>query len=271
MNEARLLRRALLAAAAAAAALGLAAGSALADEWGQRVPGQHVYDLAGALTPAQASDLERSAAAVDQAGAPTIVYVRRKDADDATTQQDARALMDAWTIESSPGRKDGFVLLLNLRPSDVRHGSAALVAGESHAGTLAADRLQGIYDGTMKPRLAAGDLPGALSAALDQVAADLQAPAPAESAPPSRSTSPGAVAGILFGLAALVAFILGGVVLLARGWSGNRPPGSRPPGNGPPPGSFGGGGSFFDSSGGGAFTGGDGGASSGSSSGGGSF
>ena len=51
MTETRLARRALLIAGAAAAALGLTATAALADDWGQRVPGQHVYDLAGALTP----------------------------------------------------------------------------------------------------------------------------------------------------------------------------------------------------------------------------
>ena len=64
--------------AAAAAALGLGATAALADDWGQRVPGQHVYDFAGALTPVQVSDLERSAAAVDRAGSPTVVYLRRQ-------------------------------------------------------------------------------------------------------------------------------------------------------------------------------------------------
>jgi uncharacterized membrane protein YgcG len=258
MTEARLARRALLVAGAVAAALGLTATAALADDWGQRVAGRHVYDLAGALTPDQVTDLEAAAANVDRAGAPTVVYLRRKDADDAATQRDARALMDAWAVESSPGRKDGFVLLFNLRPADIRHGSAALLAGLSH-GPLSDGRLQGIYDGTMKPRLAEGDLAGALTAALGQVATDLREPAPADTAPPPQSVSPGAVAGALLGFGAIVAAVLGVGTLAARGGFAKRPPGGPP---GP---------SSGWNAGGGTFTGGDGGASSGSSSGGGSF
>jgi uncharacterized membrane protein YgcG len=268
MREARLARRALLVLGAVAAALGLTATAALADDWGQRVPGRHVYDLAGALTPAQVTDLEAAAASVDRAGAPTVVYLRRKDAGDATTQQDARALMGAWAVESSPGLKDGLVLLLNLRPADIRHGSAALVAGQSD-GPLNDGRLHGIYDGTMKPRLAEGDLAGGLSAALGRVAADLKEPAPPDIAPPPpQSVSPGAVAGTLLGLAAIVAVVLGvGLLIVKGGGFGNRPPG------GPPRSGWGGGGggTFIDSSTGGSTFTGDGGASSGSSSGGGSF
>jgi uncharacterized membrane protein YgcG len=269
MREARLARRALLVAGAAAAALGLTATAALADDWGPRVPGKHVYDLAGALTPAQVADLEGAAASVDQAGAPTVVYLRRKDAGDATTRQDARALMDAWAVESSPGMKDGFVLLLNLRPADIQHGSAALVAGQ-HLGLLNDGRLQGVYDGTMKPRLAEGDLAGALSATLAQVAAAMKEPARADAAPPQQqSPSPGAVAGTLLGLGAIVAVVLGvGFLIVKGGGFRNRPPGGPPPSSGW---NGGGGSSFTDSGGGSTFTGGDGGASSGSSSGGGSF
>jgi uncharacterized membrane protein YgcG len=257
MREARLALRTLLIAGAVVAALGLGASAALADDWGQRVPGQHVYDQAGALTPAEAANLEQAAAAVDQAGAPTVVYLRRKDAGDATTQQDASALMDAWAVESSPGRKDGFVLLLNLRPSDTRHGSAALVAGESHASRLGTDRLQSVYDETMKPRLAAGDLAGALTAALGQVAADLKGPAPRQ------SPAPGLTAGLLIGLGGACAVGLAVILLLAKGGETRRPGGPPRYAGGPFPSGFTGGS--------GTFTGGDGGASSGSSSGGGSF
>jgi len=271
MRLARLARRTLLVLGAAVAVLGLGATAALADDWVQRVPGQHVYDPAGALTPAQVSDLERSAGAVDQAGAPTVVYVRRKDADDATTRQDARALMDAWAVESSAGRKDGFVLLLNLKPADGKpHGSTALVIGSSHADRLDDGRLQGVYDATMKPRLAAGDLAGAVSAALVVVARDLEAPLAPASPPPDQSPSPLAVAGSLLGLGAIAAVILGFVLLIARGGGWNRPPGGGRPW-------YGGGGSdssfFGDSGASSTYTGGggDGGASSGSSSGGGSF
>jgi uncharacterized membrane protein YgcG len=107
MSVARLARRALPV-AGAAAALALTATAALADDRGPRTAGQHVHDLAGALTPARVTDLEQSAAALDLAGAPTVVYLRRKDAGGATTRQDARAPMDAWAVESAPGRMDGF-------------------------------------------------------------------------------------------------------------------------------------------------------------------
>ncbi|TMC05655.1 MAG: TPM domain-containing protein [Chloroflexi bacterium] len=269
MRLARLARRTVLASAAAAVAvLGLGATAALADDWGQRVPGQHVYDPAGALTPAQVSDLERSAAAVDQAGAPTVVYVRRKDADDATTRQDARALMDTWAVESSAGRKDGFVLLLNLKPADIRHGSTALVIGSAHADRLDDGRLQGIYDATMRSRLAAGDLAGAVSAALLVVARDMSAPEAPPSPAPDQTPPAGAVAASLLGLGAIAAVILGFGLLIARGGGWNRPPGGGRPGYGGSDSSF-----FTDSGASSTYTGGggDGGASSGSSSGGGSF
>jgi uncharacterized membrane protein YgcG len=121
----------------------------------------------------------------------------------------------------------------------------------------------------MKPRLAEGDLAGGLSAALGRVAADLKEPAPPDIAPPpQQSVSPGAVAGTLLGLAAIVAVVLGvGLLIVKGGGFGNRPPG------GPPRSGWGGGGggTFIDSSTGGSTFTGDGGASSGSSSGGGSF
>jgi len=288
------VRQALLAAGLALAALGLAATTALADDWGQRAAGRHVYDPAGVLTAAQVTDLEASAAAVDRAGAPTVVYLRRKDADDATTRADARGLMDAWAVESAAGAKYGFVLLFNLRPTDTKHGSAALVAGERHAtdGLLPDSRLQEIYDGPMKSHLATGDLAGAVSAALADVADDLARPAPAETpaGAPQPSLSPGGVAASLLGAALLISMIfLGGLALVSGGalrsglrggspdWTRNRP--SRYyPGVDPNSDAFIGytpdadaGSSVPDTSGGGGFTGGDGGASSGSSSGGGSF
>jgi len=88
--------RALAAAGSVVVALGLTAnGAAAANDWGQRIAGRHVHDLAQVLTPAQVTNLESSAAALDRAGAPTVVYLRLRAADDA------------------------------------RHGSAALVAGSS--------------------------------------------------------------------------------------------------------------------------------------------
>ena len=177
---------------------------ALADDsFGTRQPDQHVYDKAGVLASNDVASLERQTASMDKAGAPTVVYLRIKSADTATTQQDARDLMDAWRVESSPGTRDGLVVLLNLKPGDTRHGSAALVAGAHHVdgGRLNADRLQAIYDNQMKPRLAAGDLAGAISSALDLAAADLQRPAETSQA----DQSPGfVILLIIFGGIAVV-------------------------------------------------------------------
>jgi len=200
---------------------------ALADDsFGTRQPDRHVYDNAGVLASDEVASLERQTASMDRAGAPTIVYLRIKSADTATTQQDARDLMDAWRVESSPGTRDGLVVLLNLKPGDTRHGSAALVAGAHHVdgGRLNADRLQAIYDKQMKPRLAAGDLAGAISSALDLAAADLQRPA--ETSQANQSSDGDLILLIIFGGVAVVTLIV--TVLLQRG---GRAGGSGGPGH----------------------------------------
>jgi uncharacterized membrane protein YgcG len=220
-RERRIAWRAAALAGTVAAALALGAAAASADDWEQRVAGQHVYDTAHVLTPAQVSDLERSAAAVDRAGAPAVVYLRRKAADDPTARRDARDLMDTWTVESSPGARDGLVLLFDLQPADTNHGSAALVAGASHAGgggRLSDSRLQTIYDERMRPRLAAGDLAGAVSAALSATVTDL-ATAPATPAP----AGPSQVAQALFFLAALACVVIFALVAAARGYGSRGP------------------------------------------------
>jgi uncharacterized membrane protein YgcG len=230
--ERRIAWRAAAVAGTVAAALALGATAASADDWEHRVANQHVYDTAHVLTPAQVSDLERSAAAVDRAGAPVVVYLRRKAADDPTARRDARDLMDAWTVESSPGARDGLVLLFDLRPADTNHGSAALVAGASHAGgggRLSDSTLQTIYDDRMRPRLAAGDLAGAVSAALSAAVTDL-ATAPGTPAP----FGPTQVAQALFVLAALACVVLFAIVATARRYGG-RGRGPRSVAAGAPP------------------------------------
>ncbi len=46
------------------------------QRFGERISGQHVYDRAGILTPGEIADLETRAAAVERAGAPTVVYLQ---------------------------------------------------------------------------------------------------------------------------------------------------------------------------------------------------
>src|SRR5262249_61018322 len=64
---------------------------ALADVGlGTRQPDRHVYDNAFVVASASVANLERQAAGMDKAGAPTVVYVRIKAANSDAIQQDAR-------------------------------------------------------------------------------------------------------------------------------------------------------------------------------------
>lgn len=150
--------------------LGLITGPAAA----QQAPGQHVYDRAGALTPAEIADLEARAAAVEEAGAPVVVYLQARDADYPTTVDDARALMDAWAVESRPGARDGLVLFLNLRPDDPRRGQAVIYAGQARLdGRLSRSEVDRIYQQSILPELRAGRIAAGLGAGLDAAQARL--------------------------------------------------------------------------------------------------
>src|SRR5262245_4302874 len=92
------------------------AAPVLAQAYGTRIPGQHVYDRAGILSQSEIAELERQASLVEEAGAPVVVYIQVRDADDDDTQGDARNLMEAWDVQSSPGARDGLVIFVNLDP-----------------------------------------------------------------------------------------------------------------------------------------------------------
>ena len=62
------------------------------------VAGQHVYDCANLLTQAEIATLEADAAAVERAGAPTVVYLQVRD---ATAQQTLNDAMTCWTAGTS--------------------------------------------------------------------------------------------------------------------------------------------------------------------------
>jgi uncharacterized protein (TIGR04222 family) len=153
---------------------------AASNDFGQPVPGTHVYDRAGALTPDQMAALERVAEVVAAAGAPVVVYVQADSADYDETEDDAKKLMDAWDLQSAPDARDGLVLFLNLKPNDLKHGQFAFYAGKSQlSGNLPQYELQRIFDDQMKPLMAKGDLAGGLSAGLQAVADSLNnGPAP---------------------------------------------------------------------------------------------
>jgi uncharacterized membrane protein YgcG len=139
-----------------------------------------VFDKTAALTPAQLADLEQRALGVDKAGAPTVVYLRWKATDQATTRQDARDPMDSWRVESARGARDGLVVFANLNPNSPSHGSLALYSGAKHTddGRLTAPVLQRIYDDTMRPFLAGGNIAAGVAAGLGAARVRLQQVAP---------------------------------------------------------------------------------------------
>ncbi|HEX6542799.1 MAG TPA: TPM domain-containing protein [Ktedonobacterales bacterium] len=140
------------------------------------VAGQHIYDCSNLLTSAEIARLESDAAAVDKAGAPTVVYLQVRDADAQQTFQDAVDLMGRWNVESSPGAKDGFVMFFNLQPGNLRHGKVALFAGQKHykSGNLPQAELDRIRTDVMTPLLANGQTAEGIAAGLQQVAHDLR-------------------------------------------------------------------------------------------------
>jgi len=153
--------------------------------FGNPVPGQHVYDMAGLLTTSEVAGLEARARAVEQTGPPVVVYLRTRPADQAATQKDGRDLMQAWNVESSKGARDGLVIFLNLKPSDPHHGQAALIAGQKQVhGNLPERELQRIFDQEMKPLLTQGQTAAGIGAGLDAAAHTLVA-GPAPAPPPS--------------------------------------------------------------------------------------
>jgi uncharacterized membrane protein YgcG len=146
------------------------------QRFGEPVSAQRVYDRAGILTPAELSDLETRAAAVERAGAPTVVYLQPRDASQDETTQDGRDLMQAWTVESSPGARDGVVIFLNLQPDNKRHGEAAIIAGQkwNDKGILTDRENQRIYDDVVAPLLKDEKTAAGIAAGLDAISHDLQ-------------------------------------------------------------------------------------------------
>jgi uncharacterized protein (TIGR04222 family) len=146
--------------------------------------GQRVYDRAGILTPAEISDIEAHAAAVEREGAPTVVYLQARDASRDETIQDGRDLMQAWKVESPSGARDGVVIFLNLQQDNKRHGEAAIIAGQkwNDKGVLTTHENQRIYDDVVAPLLKDEKTAAGIAAGLDAIAHDLQVGPPPPSA-----------------------------------------------------------------------------------------
>ncbi len=208
-----------------------AAGALAAPEFGQRIAGQHVYDRADVLTADEEADLEQRAAAVEQAGAPVVVYLQARKADYEQTEQDAADLMEIWDIQSAPGAHDGLVIFLNLDPDDPKHGQFSIFAGAKHFqnGNLPESELKRISDQVVLPKLKSGDIAGGIAAALDTAAQSLtHGPPP----PPPLSPIAQAAADVSSGpvsLANVLAVLLAAMLSLPvfQAWR-NRPASAAP-------------------------------------------
>jgi uncharacterized protein (TIGR04222 family) len=197
------------------------------QRFGDHSSAQRVYDRAGILTPAEIADLETHAAAVERAGAPTVVYVQARDASLDETIQDGRDLMQAWNVESSAGARDGVVVLLNLQPDNKRHGQSAIIAGQkwNDKGVLTDRENQRIYDTVMKPLLSDEKTAAGIAAGLDAVAHDLAVGPPPASA--SQQVIESLVGWPLVALAGLLILALLALIVRSRRWR-RKPP--APPG-----------------------------------------
>ncbi|HEX9056697.1 MAG TPA: TPM domain-containing protein [Ktedonobacterales bacterium] len=198
----------MLAAGIGSAAFTSASAAPLNDCAGP-VAGKHIYDCANLLTPAEIANLETQAAAVDQAGAPTIVYLQVRNASAQQTLQDAIDLMNRWNVESHTGAHDGFVMFFNLRSDNNRHGEVALYAGEKHRKkNLPIDELTRIRTDVMTPLLANEQTADGIAAGLQMVAHDLRYGPPP---PPAYRASSATIGRIPFNI---VGVLFAGIVAL---------------------------------------------------------
>jgi uncharacterized membrane protein YgcG len=151
------------------------------------VAGRHIYDCAGILTSSEIAYLETQTAAVEAAGAPTVVYLQVQAASAPQTQQDASDLMNRWDIESRQGAHDGFVMFFNLQPGNMRHGEVALYTGAKYFqnGELPQSELDRIRADVMTPFLAQGQTADGIAAGLQAVAQDLR-----NGVPPTPASEP---------------------------------------------------------------------------------
>lgn len=105
-------------------------GPSVPPDFGDRVPGQRIYDQSGLLNSTDLISLDRHAAAIEQSGVPVVVYIRSSKPDADDTRADAEALMRSWSVESGPGADDGLVLFLDVDRLDVDPDHVALVPGD---------------------------------------------------------------------------------------------------------------------------------------------
>jgi uncharacterized membrane protein YgcG len=186
----------------------------------QRSPGLH--DDAGVFSAQQRAEIEAAIARVEATGAPVVVYLRLLHTVTDQAVGDGQRLMDAWSVESTPGARDGVVMFFNLNPSDPNRGEFGVVAGETHfdGGALPQSELNRIRD-AMITLLRDDRMAEAVVLGLDMIADRIEA------GPPEPSMTERAFEAVGGGsISVLNALgVIGGVVLAAIsiGWWRDRP------------------------------------------------
>lgn len=151
----------------------LMAGAAMAagPPFPAPVAGVVVYDTADVF---EVGTIRRATATIEaieeRTGAEIVVYTQVKPEADTfeEAEADARALMDQWGV-GRRGFDDGLVILFDLDESR-EHGQVQLFAGAGYRAAFLSDgERQQIFEEQMVPALRAGDLDGALLAALGEI------------------------------------------------------------------------------------------------------
>ena len=147
--------------------------TAAADErFPDPIPGQAVYDPAGALEPGIEQALEAQIDAIEaRSGAEIAIYLQV----DASATEDsnvaaAQALLDQWGV-GRQGFDDGLVWLVSFQP-DLVHGKVSFYAGAGFLrGYLSQSDLQSVIDDVIVPAAIQQQIGGGLIAAMDAVGA----------------------------------------------------------------------------------------------------
>ena len=138
------------------------------------INGVRVYDNAHVFRPDTIATVAKSIAGIEaRTGAQVVVYTQVVEGGRSTEEADgdARALMDEWGV-GRKGFDDGLVILFDMYPG-LEHGQVILYGGPGYrAAFLDNAEKQRIFDEDMVPRLKAGDLDGALLAAMEKVDAN---------------------------------------------------------------------------------------------------
>jgi uncharacterized membrane protein YgcG len=171
------------------------------------VNGVRVYDAARIFSADTIAAVAKTIAGIEaRTGAQVVVYSQVVE-DGRTTEEadgDARSLMDQWGV-GRKGFDDGLVILFDMYPG-LEHGQVILYGGPGYrAAFLDNAEKQRIFDEDMLPRLKAGDMDGALLAAMAKVDANAT---PQHAATLQRARQLNAVVGLVG--APLVAILLVG-------------------------------------------------------------